>query len=62
MPKPPPSTPHSDIDGVHAQERRNTDVAAELGSGAEDLKKSREGNSARPPYADDKENLDDRTG
>ena len=62
MVKPPVSTPHSDIDGVHSQERRNTDVAAELGNSAEDLEKSREGNSARPPYADDKENLDDRTG
>jgi hypothetical protein len=62
MAQPPKSTPHSDIDGVHAQERRNTDVASELGNSAEDLKKSREGNSARPPYSDDKENVDDRTG
>jgi hypothetical protein len=62
MPKPPPSTPHSDLDGVHAHERRNTDVAAELGNSAEELKQAGEGNSARPPYANDEEKLDDRTG
>jgi hypothetical protein len=61
MPKPPSSTPHSDIDGVHAHERRNTDVAADLGNTAEDLKKAGDGDSARPDYHDDKENLDDRT-
>jgi hypothetical protein len=61
MAKPPKSTPHSDIDGVHAHERRNTDVAAELGNSAADLKKAGDGNSARPDYHDKKENLDDRT-
>ena len=62
MPKPPPSTPHSDIDGVHAHEGRNTDLAAERGDSAKELKEAGEGNSARPPYSDDKENIDDRTG
>ncbi|HEX8402164.1 MAG TPA: hypothetical protein VF628_10720 [Allosphingosinicella sp.] len=61
MPKPPPSTPHSDIDGVHAHERRNTDVAAEQGDSAETLQTAKQGNKARPHYADDKENVDDRT-
>ena len=61
MPKPPKATPHSDIDGVHAHERRNTDVATHLGNSAEDLKMSQEGNSARPPHSDDKENVDDRS-
>ena len=61
MPKPPPSTPHSDIDGVHADERRNTDVAAEQGESAETLKGAQDGDKARPPHANDKENVDDRT-
>jgi hypothetical protein len=60
MPKPPKATPHSDIDGVHEGERPNTDVAAELGQGAEDLKRARDGNVARPPYSDDEENKDNR--
>lgn len=62
MPKPPPSTPHSDIDGVHAHERRSTDVAAEQGTGAETLDDAGRDGKARPPYANDKENIDDRTG
>jgi hypothetical protein len=62
MPKPPKATPHSDLDGVHEDDRPNTEVAAELGEGAEDLKRARDGNAARPPYADDVENDDDRTG
>jgi hypothetical protein len=61
MPKPPKSTPHSDLDGVHENERRNTDVAAELGQGAEDLKRAQDGNAARPDYTEDKKNKDDRT-
>lgn len=62
MAKPPASTPHSDIDGVNAQERRSTDVAAEQGDSAETLKTAGDLAKARPPYADDKENVDDRTG
>ena len=61
MPKPPPSTPHSDIDGVHADERRNTDVAAEQGESAETLKRAAADDKARPLHVDDKENRDDRT-
>jgi hypothetical protein len=61
VPKPPPSTPHSDIDGVHADERRNTDVAAEQGDSAETLKSAAERDKARPLHSDDKENVDDRT-
>ncbi|HEX8444517.1 MAG TPA: hypothetical protein VF631_12815 [Allosphingosinicella sp.] len=61
MSKPPPSTPHSDIDGVHAHERRHTDVAAEQGDSAETLKRAAADDKARPLHVDDKENLDDRT-
>jgi len=61
MPKPPKSTEHSDIDGVHEDERRNTDVAAERGEGAHDLKRAQAGSAGRPPYAEDRKNKDDRT-
>lgn len=62
MSKPPASTPHSDIDGVHQNERRSTDVAAERDESAEQLRKASKGNAARPDYHDDQENVDDRTG
>jgi len=62
MAKPPPSTPHSDIDGIHEDERRNTDVAADRGESAGDLSDAQENNAARPEYHDDQENRDDRTG
>ena len=62
MSKPPPSTPHSDIEGVHQDERKNTDVASERGESGKALREAREGNVARPEYHDKKENKDDRTG
>jgi hypothetical protein len=55
MPKPPQATPHSDIDGVHRDERRNTDVATELGESAKELKEVQDEKVAKPPYSDDKE-------
>ena len=61
MAKPPKSTPNSDIDGVHRDETRNTDVAAREGQGAETLENARKGSAARPEHRDDKKNLDDRT-
>ena len=60
MSRPPKATPHSDIDGVHQDERRNTDVAAERGEGAEDLKRAKEESVGRPGYADDRPGRDDR--
>ncbi len=62
MAKPPKATPHSDIDGIHRDEVRNTDVAAARGESAEELQEAREENIARPEYVDDKKNADDRTG
>jgi hypothetical protein len=61
MPKPPKSTPHSDIDGVHRDERLNVDTADEAGQDAGDLKRARDESVARPPHSDDQESLDDRT-
>ena len=55
MSKPPPSTPHSDLDGVHQDEEPNTDVAARRGESGDELKRAHEENQGRPPYADEAE-------
>ena len=60
MSKPPKATPHSDIDGVHMDEKRNTDAAQEAGEGAEQLARAADKDVARPPHSDDVENRDDR--
>ena len=60
MSKPPPSTPHSDMDGIHQDERPNTEVAAELGQSAktlQDIGKERIGK----PREDKGTARDDRT-
>jgi hypothetical protein len=61
MAKPPPSTPHSDIDGIHQDERRNTEVAAELGQSAKTLRDVGKERVAKPPMAEDDKGGDDRT-
>ncbi len=61
MAKPPKSTPHSDIDGIHQDERRNTDVAAELGQSAQTLEDVGKERVAKPPIAEDAKHGDDRT-
>jgi hypothetical protein len=62
MAKPPKATPNSDIDGVHQDEARNTDVAAGRGESAGTLDRASRGDVARPEYNDDRKNRDDRTG
>ena len=62
MAQPPKATPHSDIDGVHQDEARNTDVAAGRGESAETLDAAKDEAVARPEYRDDRRNRDDRTG
>ena len=62
MAKPPKATPSSDIDGVHQDEARNTDVAAARGESAETLERAKDGAVARPEHVDDGKNRDDRTG
>jgi hypothetical protein len=54
VPKPPEATPHSDLDGVHRDEKRNVDTANEAGQDSGDLERARRGSTARPPYSDDK--------
>ena len=60
MPKPPKTTPNSDIDGIHQDEVRHTDIAADRGESAESLDHAKDENIARPEYVDDGKSRDDR--
>jgi hypothetical protein len=62
MPKPPKSTPHSDLDGVHEDEKRNVDTANAVGQDTADLEEAKRKSTGRPPYSDDQGRKDDRTG
>ena len=48
MPKPPKSSPHSDIDGVHEDERPNVGTATNTGETTDDLRLAREEAKGRP--------------
>jgi hypothetical protein len=61
MSKPPAATPNSDIDGVHEDEERNTDVANAVGQDSGDLKRAKDHSIARPRTSEE-ESRDDRTG
>lgn len=61
MSNPPKSPPHSDIDGVHRDEKPNVESAIEAGQGTEDLARAAEEDAARPDYSDDVKNRDDRS-
>ena len=61
MPKPPKSTPHSDIDGVHQDERRNVDSANAAGQDSADLELAAKEDAARPDHSGEG-SRDDRTG
>jgi hypothetical protein len=61
VPKPPPTTPHSDIEGVHRDERRNVDSANDAGQDSGDLKRAGEQSPARPDYTDDQPEREDRS-
>ena len=61
MTKPPKSTPHSDIDGVHRDGKSNIESAIEAGQGTEDLARAADENAARPEHSDDVKNKDDRS-
>ena len=61
MPKPPKSTPNSDIDGVHRDEARNTDIAAKTGQSAGSLERAKKRSPGRPAYIEG-ESRDDRSG
>jgi len=59
--KPPPSTPHSDLDGVHEDRHHVPGSARATGKGAADLARAKEETAGRPPYADDLPNREDRS-
>jgi hypothetical protein len=59
--QPPKSTPHSDIDGVHRDEKPNVESAIEAREGVEDLARASDETVARPDYAEDVKNRDDRS-
>lgn len=48
MPKPPPTPPHSDLDGVHQDAASIPDAAAAAGQDAGDLDRARRGSAGRP--------------
>ena len=60
MSKPPKSTPHSDIDGIHEDETRNIDSANRAGQDSGDLARAREQSKGRPPHSDDERDREDR--
>jgi hypothetical protein len=47
--KPPKSTPHSDIDGVHEDERPNIETANDVGQDNQDVELAAEETVGRPP-------------
>jgi hypothetical protein len=61
MSRPPKATPHSDIDGVHRDEKPNVETAVETGQGTDDLALASDEAAARPAYAEDVKNRDDRS-
>ena len=61
MSQPPKSTPHSDLDGVHRDEKPNVESAVQAGQGMEDLAQASDETVARPDYAQDVKNRDDRS-
>jgi hypothetical protein len=59
--QPPKSTPHSDLDGVHRDEKPNVESANEAGQGTDDLALARDEAAGKPDYAEDVKNRDDRS-
>ena len=61
MSKPPKSTPHSDIEGVHQDERPNVDSANAAGEDTANLGLAYDESAGHPDYADDQPNREDRS-
>ena len=53
MPRPPESTPHSDIDGVRKDRGTKAENARDAGEDGSDLKQAHRESAGRPPYSDD---------
>ena len=56
MPKPPKSTPHSDLTGVHRDERTNIETAIESGQDAGTVAKDQKRSVGYPDYSEDETN------
>ncbi|MFL6862348.1 MAG: hypothetical protein ACJ8DZ_05050 [Allosphingosinicella sp.] len=54
MAKPPRSTHHSDLDGVHEDEKSHVDSANEAGQDTSDLARAHDQSAGRPDYSDDR--------
>jgi hypothetical protein len=50
VPRPPKSTPHSDIDGVHRDEKKNVDTTQETGESTANLALAKDESMGKPPY------------
>ena len=61
MTRPPKSTPHSDLDGVNEDKRRNVDAALEAGEGTENLARARREAVGKPEYSDEGAGREDRS-
>lgn len=61
MAQPPKTTPHSDMTGVHRDEKRVVDSAIEAGQDSGDLARARKETVARPASHDDQPNREDRS-
>ena len=60
MNRPPGTPPHSDLDGVDEDARRNTDAAVESGQDTRDLARARHGVADKPDELDGR-HRDDRS-
>ena len=61
MPKPPPTPPSSDIEGLHQDEVSPAEGARAAGQDASDLARARDQAAGRPNEATDRGNRDDRS-
>jgi hypothetical protein len=59
--KPPESTPHSDLHGVHRDERRNVDSANDAGQDSGHVARAKKEAVGRPRPADDQPPREDRS-
>ena len=60
MAKPPKTPPSSDLDGVHEDERRNTDAAIAAGQDGKDLARARDEAAGKPDFSKER-SRDDRS-
>ena len=56
MPKPPKSTPHSDLTGVHRDEKPNVETSLDAGQDAGTLDKDQKRSPGYPDYSKDETN------